>query len=140
VEYGNSETDLTQKTGETIRMTLSDVMVSQVAGPVDPRSNDDENFLRVESQLNLLDDTSSSSTADQVPYSVEIYLIDVLTNQSSLVEAYSDYLPPSAHSCHISRDINIPQTGRYQLILLTRLLPPLIGIAQAQGPLIRVEA
>jgi hypothetical protein len=27
VEYGNSETDLTQKTGETIRMTLSDVMM-----------------------------------------------------------------------------------------------------------------
>lgn len=124
---------------QVIRMTLADVWVNEVPNPENPIAGPLEGFLRVETELTLLDDLPLDKPIEHAPYSVEFYLIDTQTNQSRLVDAYSDYLSPSARTYPITQDIAIPEAGRYQLILFARLLPPLIGITQAQGPLIRVE-
>ena len=123
-----------------IRMILSDVRVDEVRVPADPMGEQSKTFLRIESQLTLLDEGALNQTFERAPYSVEVYLIDLQTHQSKLVSAYSDSLTPGSQSYQIIQDIHIPDVGRYQPILFARLLPPWIGIAQAQGPLIRVEA
>jgi len=126
--------------GKIIQMTLSDVWVNEVSMPTDPTAERQENLLRIETQLTLPDGQALNQVFDHAPYAVETYLIDMQTNQSKLVNAYTDHLSAGNQSYQITQDINIPDAGRYQLILFARLLPPLIGIAQAQGPLIRVEA
>ncbi len=123
------------------RLTMSDVVVTEVTAPSDPAEGQQgDKRLRIETQLTLLDDVVLNQSSGRAPYSIEVYLVDVQTNQSKLANAFSSYLTPGHHRYPISQDINIPDTGRYQLIVVARLLPPLIGIAQSQGPLIRVEA
>ncbi len=125
--------------GKFTRMTLSDVCVNEITPPADPVKRTVERLLRIETLMTLLDDVVLDQSAGRVPYSVEVYLVDVQTSQAKLVNAYSNYLFPGDYSYPISQDITIPETGRYQVIVLARLLPPLLGIAQAQGPLLRVE-
>ena len=123
-----------------VRIVLSDVWVDEVEAPDDAMQTQTGNLLRIESQLTLPEAELLDERLVHAPYSVELYLIDMHANQSKLVNAYSNQLIPGKYNYHIIQNIDIPEAGQYQIFILARLLPPSIGIAQAQGPLIRVEA
>lgn len=123
-----------------VLMALSDVAVNEINAPEGSATGQPENILRIETQLTLPGGELLDETLDHAAYAVEVYLIDMQTHENQLVNTYSDYLSAGNQRYSITRDIKIPDAGRYQLILFARLLPPLVGIAQAQGPLIRVEA
>jgi hypothetical protein len=120
-------------------MILSNIWVSEVQVPVGLLAEDGGEALRIESKLRLEDPKAVGLTHDQVPYLVELYLIDTHTNQSTLIDTHFDRLAPDTLDYAIAQEIPLPEAGRYQLFMFARLLPPAIGAAHAQGPVILVE-
>ncbi len=123
---------------EETMIALSDVWVTEVKVPVTASSRE-ASYLRVECRLVLQDPDAVNLTYYRVPFSVDLYLVDTATNETKLIDTYNDRLSPGDQDYHITQDIAIPQAGRYQLFLFARLLPPAMGAAHLQGPVVRIE-
>lgn len=125
---------------EATILELTGLSVSEVKSPVLVSGQHVPGILRAKSHLSLSDPMALWLTADQLPFRVELYLVNTQTNQPELVSSYPGQLTPGNLTYEIQQDFATPNPGRYQLYLVAELLPPGEAAAHAQGPIIRVEA
>ncbi len=78
-------------------------------------------------------------TEKQLPFQVELYLVDLQTDQSTLVSSQTGRLSPDGLIYKIGQSFPAPPLGRYQIYVAARLFPPFETNALAKGPIIRVE-
>lgn len=121
-------------------LELSNLWVSEVKTPVPTGGQQQSALLRAESHLNLSGQAAIRLTNNQLPYIIELFLVDTKTNQSKLVTSDSGQLAPGKLDYKIQQDFDIPSVGRYQFFIIARLLPPGTAATHLQGPIIRVEA
>lgn len=118
-------------------LDLADLWVEEVAMPV-PMGGDSPALLRATSRLILSGSAAIDLTIEQIPFTIELYLVDTELHQSRVAASYPGQLRPGQFDYDIEQDFPVPPAGRYQLHLLASLLPPK-AIKYLQGPLIRVE-
>jgi hypothetical protein len=121
-------------------IALSDLWVSEVKMPAPVGEEQVEEMLRAESRLNLTGPSANSLADDQLPFRVEIYLVNTETHHSQLIASQEGQLSPGVLSYGIGQDFPLPAIGRYQLYLVASLLPPGDAAVHVQGPVIRIEA
>jgi hypothetical protein len=97
-------------------------------------------LLRAESGLNLTGPAANNLAGDQLPFKIEIYLVNTENHRSQLIASQEGQLTPGVLSYEIQQDFPLPAIGRYQLYLIASLLPPGDAVVHLQGPVIRVEA
>lgn len=125
---------------ESTYLVLSNLWVSHMKTPVMAQSNQSQKgLIRVEGNLSVAGQDAYRLSYERIPFVVEMYLVNLQTKQSEIVANYSDQLFPEELSYAIHQDFPIPNTGRYQLFVLARLLPPGAIATHLQGPVIRIE-
>ncbi len=72
-------------------------------------------------------------------FQLEIYVVDLESNESKLVAVETGELVPTDYAKRVEKDFDIPPTGRYQLYLIAKMLPPNTSTIYLQGPIIKVE-
>ncbi len=70
---------------------------------------------------------------------VEAHLVNLQTNQSTIMSSEIGQLSPGEFIYEISQDFPLPAMGDYQLYVSARLLPPGEASVQIQGPVIHVQ-
>jgi hypothetical protein len=124
---------------EAIQLSINELLVTHVRVPVTEFGGMAPGLVRVESRLELTGAQALGLTYERVPFAEEIYLFNIETSQTELVAKYQDQMSPDVLTYPIQQDFAIPPSGRYQLYVMVRLLPPMIAVAQLQGPLLRVN-
>ncbi len=132
--------DLSRALEEEASLEISDIWVSEVQVPVPAGSASQAEALRVDGNLHLSGSRSSDLAQQRQPYTVEVYLVDIKSNQSRLVASSNNRLAPGNLSYTFQKDFRVPPAGRYQLFIIARTLPPVTLVTHAQGPIINVEA
>lgn len=124
---------------EEIQLTINDLLVTHIREPITEFEGMASGLVRVENRLELTGAQAMDLTYERAPFAEEIYLFNIETSQTELVAKYQDQMSPDVLTYPIQQDFAIPPSGRYQLYVMVRLLPPMIAVAQVQGPLLRVN-
>lgn len=78
-------------------------------------------------------------TENGLSVAVEAHLVNLQTNQSTIMSSEIGQLLPGEFVYEVNQDFPLPAMGSYQLYVSARLLPPSEASAQIQGPVIHVE-
>ncbi|MCB0197584.1 MAG: hypothetical protein KDJ65_36905 [Anaerolineae bacterium] len=119
---------------------LSNLWVSELKESVRIGHQPSAQFLRAESRLTLSSNTIIEQAFQHLSFRVELYLVDIQMGSSTFIDSFAGRLRPEQFDYEIQQDFPVPPVGQYQLYLVARILPPGRGIAQLQGPLVKVEA
>jgi len=83
-------------------------------------------------------------TYERIPYNIQVYLVDIETNQSKCASIFTGQLSPEELSYVVQQDFPTPKRGRYQVNVIGQLsLPGTAGAIRTlfsylQGPVLRV--
>lgn len=124
---------------ERDEVELSGLWVSQDRAAGHPGWSGVTNALRAEVCFSVVAARPAVLAAGEVPYTIEFWLTNSETNESSSAAVYRGMVRPGEMDCPIEQDLPIPPPGRYQLDLVARLLPPGNGLGRLSGPVIVVE-
>lgn len=122
-----------------IQLTINDLLVTHVREVVSEFGGIAPGLVRVENYLEITGAQAFDLTYEHAPFAEEIYLFNTETNQTELAAKFQDELSPDVLTYPIQQDFAIPPSGRYQLYVMVRLLPPMIAVAQLQGPILSVN-
>ncbi len=119
-------------------LEITDLQVSEAEAAAQGNSGLKKGKLRTEYLLRL-PASAREFTEGCLSVLVETHLVNLQTNRSTIVSSEIGQLSPGEFVYEISQDFPLPATGRYQLYVSARLLPPGEASAQIQGPVIHVE-
>ena len=130
----------------------------EAAAPSEPTTPDDTEFeilgvqvtemkpspvvlgkvLAAEVRFELSGREAERLTAERVPYQIEVHLVDLETETSSLVSSGRSELEPEQYEYTSQQMFPIPEVGRYEVHSIIHLLAPDEMTADHHGPILNI--
>jgi hypothetical protein len=123
--------------GDNPPLAISNLWVSQVDLAAHAHESAPERRIRVDASIGYAQDESLLALPNAA-VSIDIFLVNLETNQSIFIENPAFSLTPEPEAHDFQYDFPVPPPGRYQLYLLARYSPHKKKIALQQGPVVRV--
>ncbi len=125
--------------GEAVAIQLSDLEVDWMTAPVPYGNRRQMVLVAATCQMTLSGGAAHQLAENQLPYVVELFLVNTATNHSQQVSVLRGELEPNKLSyTALEQQFPAPPIGEYQLYAMAKLFPPGTAVSFIQGPLIEV--